>query len=160
MSQVRVLMVCSGNICRSPTAEGVLRHKVAEAGLEGRVSVDSAGTSDYHIGDPPDPRAIARGKLRGYDLSNLRARQIRPSDFEDFDLLLCMDRGHETKLTRMCPEGQEERIRMFLDFSAAADGRDEVPDPYFGGVEDYDLALDLIEPAIDGLIAAIKLDRL
>lgn len=160
MSQVRVLMVCTGNICRSPTAEGVLRHKLADAGLDGRVTVDSAGTSDYHIGDPPDPRAISQARLRGYELSDLRARPLRPSDFEDFDLLLCMDHGHRKRLTGMCPADQQARIRMFLEFSEAAEGREEVPDPYTGGIADYDFALDLIEPGIEGLIAALKRDYL
>ncbi len=159
VTEFRILMVCTGNICRSPTAEGVLRHKLADAGLEGQVIVDSAGTSDYHLGDPPDPRAIARAGLRGYDLTDLRARQITPEDFEVFDLILCMDHGHHTRLTRLCPEGQRGHIRMFLEFSAAEE-RDEVPDPYYGGAADYDFALDLIEPGVEGLIETLKRDKL
>ena len=160
MSDFSVLMVCTGNICRSPMAEGVLRHKLAEAGLDGRVSVDSAGTTDYHTGDPPDPRAIDRAGRRGYDVSDLRARQLRSDDFEAFDLILCMDQGHVTRLTRLCPEGRRERIRMFLEFSDPPADREDVPDPYYGDLADYDYALDLIEPGIDGLIAALKRDHL
>jgi protein-tyrosine phosphatase len=163
VSEFKVLIVCTGNICRSPTAEGVLRHKLRDAGLDGRVAVDSAGTIDFHAGDPPDPRAILQAGRRGYDLSGLRARQIRPADFESFDLILCMDRGHHSELARLCPvglrEGLRERLRLFLDFAPGL-GLEEVPDPYYGGLEDYDLALDLIEPGVAGLIEALERDFL
>jgi protein-tyrosine phosphatase len=164
VSEFKVLIVCTGNICRSPTAEGVLRHKLRDAGLDGRVAVDSAGTIDFHAGDPPDPRAILQAGRRGYDLSDLRARQIRPGDFESFDLILCMDRGHMDRghygeLARLCPVGLRERLRLFLDFAPGL-GLEEVPDPYYGGLEDYDLALDLIEPGVAGLIEVIERDFL
>ena len=159
MSEIKVLMVCTGNICRSPTADGVLRHKLAEAGLAGRVAVDSVGTMDYHVGDPPDSRAIERARLRGYDLTALRARQLSRADFEDFDLILCMDRGHLDRLGRLCPEHRRDRLRLFMDF--APDGLPaEVPDPYYGGLADYDYALDLIEPGVAGLIEALQRDYL
>ncbi len=159
MSQVKVLMVCTGNICRSPTAEGVLRHKLEEAGLGDRVLVDSAGTIDYHSGDPPDRRAVAQARLRGYDLSSQRARQLRLRDFEVFDLILCMDRGHLSQLRRGCPEARRDRLRLFLEFAPDL-GLSEVPDPYYGELADYDYALDLIEPAVAGLIEALRRDFL
>ncbi len=160
VSQIRVLFVCTGNICRSPTADGVLRQKLAEAGLDGRVTVDSAGTIGFHSGAPPDPRAIRQAGLRGYDLSGLRARQIRRRDFEDFDLILCMDGGHRREMLELCPKGREDRIRLFMDYTPVADHPNEVPDPYYGDLADYDHALDLIEPAVAGLIEALKRDHL
>ncbi len=159
MSQVKVLMVCTGNICRSPTAEGVLRHKLEEAGLGDRVLVDSAGTIDYHSGDPPDSRAVEQARRRGYDLSGQRARQLRHRDFEDFDLILCMDRGHLSQLRRNCPEARRDRLRLFLEFAPDL-GLSEVPDPYYGGLADYDYALDLIEPGVAGLIEVLWRDFL
>lgn len=160
MPQVSVLFLCTGNICRSPTAEGVLRHKLAAAGLDKAIAVDSAGTIDFHAGDPPDPRAIKRAALRGYDLVDLRARQIRPADFDDFDLILAMDEGHMTELSRMAPEGSRARLALFLEMSGSPASVREVPDPYYGGLDDYDHALDLIEPAVDGLIEVLKRDFL
>lgn len=156
MTDVRVLFVCTGNICRSPTAEGVLRHKLAEQGLADRVGVESAGLGDWHIGHPPDPRAIARAGLRGYDLTPLRARLFEPEDFHDFDLILAMDRGHLAAMERRRPAGARARLHLFLDFAPEAVPAREVPDPYYGGLADYDHALDLIEPGVDGLIAALK----
>ena len=158
-SVIKVLMVCTGNICRSPTADGVLRHKLAEAGLEGRVEVDSVGTMDYHAGDPPDARAIQQARLRGYDLSALRARRLRRADFEDFDLILCMDRGHLDTLGRLCPDDRRDRLRLFMDFAPEGSPA-EVPDPYYGELADYDYALDLIEPGVAGLIEALQRDYL
>ncbi len=160
MSEIKVLFVCTGNICRSPTAEGVLRHKLMEAGLDGRVSVDSAGMIDYHVGNPPDRRAMQRAARRGYDLKDLRARQIRHADFETFDLLLGMDRGHFRQLARLCPPQFADRVKLFLEYAAVAGLPAEVPDPYYGGQGDYDYALDLIEPGVEGLIAALERDFL
>ena len=160
MSEIKVLFVCTGNICRSPTAEGVLRHKLAEAGLDGRVGVDSAGTIDFHAGDPPDPRAIKQAAQRGYDISAQRARQLRQADFADFDLILCMDRVHERELGRLCPPQHADRVKLFLDYAAVAGLPAEVPDPYYGGIEDYDHALDLIEPGVAGVIGALERDLL
>jgi protein-tyrosine phosphatase len=157
MKKVKVLFVCTGNICRSPTAEGVLRKLVAEAGLAHRIEVDSAGTHGYHVGDPPDPRAIRSAALRGYDLSDLRARRVERGDFERFDLLISMDRGHHEWLLELCPDGQFHRLRLFQDFAEAPDLLD-VPDPYYGEVADYELALDMIEPGARGLLQALERD--
>lgn len=160
MSEVKVLFVCTGNICRSPTAEGVLRHKLTEAGLDRRITVDSAGTIGFHCGDPPDPRAIDRARRRGYDLSAQRARPVQRHDFEAFDLLLCMDRGHCRELLGWCPEDRADRIRLLMEFAPDTGHGLEVPDPYYGGLADYDHALDLIEPAVEGLIEVLKRDFL
>jgi len=156
MTDVDVLFVCTGNICRSPTAEGVLRHKLEQQGLGERVGVESAGLGDWHVGDPPDPRAIARASLRGYDLSPLRARQFMIQDYHDFDLILAMDRGHMAAMERNRPAVADARLHLFLDFAPETILSREVPDPYYGGLADYDHALDLIEPGVDGLIAALK----
>ncbi len=160
MSMIKVLFVCTGNICRSPTAEGVLRQKLIEAGLDRRVSVDSAGMIDYHAGNPPDRRAMQHAARRGYDLEDLRARQLRREDFESFDLLLGMDRGHFQQLARLCPPPLADRVKLFLEYAAVAGLPTEVPDPYYGGAADYDYALDLIEPGVEELIAALERDFL
>jgi len=157
MEKLKVLFVCTGNICRSPTAEGVLRKLVAEADLSDRIEVDSAGTEDYHVGDPPDPRAIRTAARRGYNLSDLRARRVEREDFERFDLLVSMDRGHHEWLLRLCPEGQFHRLRLFQDF-APEPGPLDVPDPYYGDLSDYELALDMIEPGARGLLEALRRD--
>ena len=157
---IKVLFVCTGNICRSPTAEGVLRQKLIEAGLDRRVSVDSAGMIDYHAGNPPDRRAMQHAARRGYDLDDLRARQLRREDFERFDLLLGMDRGHFQQLSRLCPPQLADKVKLFLAYAAVTGLPAEVPDPYYGGEADYDYALDLIEPGVEGLIAALRRDYL
>jgi protein-tyrosine phosphatase len=148
---VRVLMVCTGNICRSPTAEAVLRAKAQAAGLADRLHIESAGVAGYHVGEPPDRRSQAHARKRGYDLSCLRARKVRRSDFEAFDWLLAMDRGHLDELELMAPEGHSARLRLFLDFAPGHAGRD-VPDPYYGGPADFDRVLDLVEAASEGLL--------
>ena len=149
-----VLLVCTGNICRSPTADGVLRRLVSEAGLEGKVLVDSAGTHDYHVGEAPDARAQEHARRRGYDLSGLRARQIAEADFERFDLILAMDRGHLAILRRLAPPEHREKLRLFMDF---ADGWDaaEVPDPYYGGDAGFAQVLDMVEAGSRGVLAAL-----
>src|SRR5260221_7676183 len=123
-----ILLVCTGNICRSPTAEGVLRHLAEKEGIE--LNIASAGTGDWHVGHPPDERAQRHAKGRGYDLSALRARQVRASDFAEFDLILAMDRGHLRALERMAPPTERHKLRLF------AKGRD-VPDPYYGGAPGF-----------------------
>jgi protein-tyrosine phosphatase len=143
----RVLFVCTGNICRSPTAEGVLRHLAQDAGI--RVHVESAGTGDWHVGQPPDERAQHHAKGRGYDLSAQRARQVRRRDFEDFDLIVAMDRGHLAALERQCPREHRGKLRMLVE------GRD-VPDPYYGGADGFEDVLDLVEAACRGLLAAVR----
>lgn len=150
-----VLFVCTGNICRSPTAEGIMTAKLKQAGLAERVSCDSAGTHGFHVGDPPDRRAQRHAKDRGYDLSSLRARKVEAEDFERFDLLLAMDHGHRRLLERQAPTGTRSKIALFLDFARHLDARD-VPDPYYGESQDYDYALDLIEAGTDGLLQALR----
>lgn len=160
MSKTGVLFVCTGNICRSPTAEGVLRHRLAQVGLDRRVEVDSAGLADWHVGQPPDSRAMDRANARGYDIGAQRARAFAGRDFGHFDLILAMDQGHLSELARRRPPEARARIHLFLDYAGLAKRGPEVPDPYYGGLADYDLALDLIEPGVEGLIEALRRDFL
>ncbi len=143
----KVLFVCTGNICRSPTAEGVLRHLAAEMNIP--VEVQSAGTHDYHVGHPPDERALHHAKGRGYDLSAQRARQLRKRDFEQFDLIFAMDRGHLEILHDHCPPQHRKKLRMLLN------GHD-VPDPYYGGPEGFEQVLDMVEAACLGLLSELR----
>jgi len=151
----RVLFVCTGNICRSPTAEGVLRKLIADAGLIDLIGVDSAGTHDYHAGEAPDARSQAHALRRGYDLSRLRARRLRSEDFHTFDLILAMDREHHAMLTRLAPLSSRQKLRLMLEF-ARRPRRDGVPDPYYGGPDEFELVLDLIEDAAEGLLDHLK----
>ena len=160
MSKTGVLFVCTGNICRSPTAEGVLRHRLAQVGLDSHVAVDSAGLEGWHVGQPPDPRAMDRAGARGYDIGAQRAREFASRDFEHFDLILAMDQGHLSELARRRPPEARARVHLFLDYAGLAKQGPEVPDPYYGGLADYDLALDLIEPGVEGLIEALRRDFL
>lgn len=153
-TRVSILMVCLGNICRSPTAHAVLQKKLQEAGLAGKVYVDSAGTADYHTGKSPDERSRMKAATRGYDLSPLRARQVQVHDFAHFDLVLAMDHSNLANLLRICPAEYRDRVQLFLDHSDAPES--EVPDPYFGGEQGFDHVLDLIEQACEGLIEAIR----
>ncbi len=139
-------MVCTGNICRSPTAEGVLVAKAAQRGL--RLRVDSAGTHDYHVGEAPDARAIKHAKRRGYDLSAQRARQVRASDFHQFDYILAMDRGHLRQLESAAPADAKARLCLFLACSEIYKERD-LPDPYYGGDAGFENVLDMVEEACD-----------
>ena len=152
---VRVLMVCMGNICRSPTAQGVLQKAVADAGLGARITVDSAGTSDYHVGAPPDARAQAHAAARGIDLSSQRARQLSARDFDDFDLVLVMDAANERAARSLCPAAQRHKLMRLTDF-CLRQRADEVPDPYFGGGAGFERVLDLVEDACDGLLRALS----
>lgn len=152
---VRVLFVCMGNICRSPTAEGVFRALVEAAGMDGRIQIDSAGTHDYHIGNPPDARAQAAAARRGYDLSKLRARQVEQGDFAAFDYLLAMDEHNRSLLLQQCPSEQRRKVRLLLEF-AAGNVPKEVPDPYYGGAQGFEQVLDLVENAAQGLLQDIK----
>jgi protein-tyrosine phosphatase len=156
---VRVLFICMGNICRSPTAEGVFKRYVREAGLEHAIWSDSAGTHDYHIGEPPDRRAREAARRRGYDLEDLRARRVAIVDFADFDLLLAMDQQNVQMLERLCPEEHRHKLRLFLDFGRQPHVR-EVPDPYYGGVRGFETVLDLIEDAAQGLLRHIQTELL
>jgi protein-tyrosine phosphatase len=154
MKKIAVLFVCMGNICRSPTAEGVFRERARAAGLAERLFVDSAGTHDYHVGSPPDARARGAARGRGYDLSDLRGRQVERGDFETFDYVLAMDGENLGNLLRICPDGLSHKVRLFLSFSQRYHGQ-EVPDPYYGGPDGFERVLDMIEDAADGLIAEI-----
>lgn len=154
-AKVQVLFVCTGNICRSPTAEGVLRHLIKTENLEPHVLVDSAGTHDYHVGEQPDQRSVHAAAKRGYDLTDLRARQLVVSDFVEFDYLLAMDRGNWSILDRAAPEEHGEKISMFLDFSRKYAGH-EVPDPYGGGGQAFEFVLDMVEDGAAGLLSDIK----
>jgi protein-tyrosine phosphatase len=152
---LRVLMVCSGNICRSPTAEGVLRAKLGAAGLGERIEVGSAGTQGLHAGEPPDPRAITEARARGYDLSALRARRVVGEDFVRFDLILAMDEGHERWLQRTAPAQARARIERLMEHARRHRDQPVVPDPYYGSERDFEHMLDLIEDACEGLLAAL-----
>jgi low molecular weight protein-tyrosine phosphatase len=150
-----VLFICTGNICRSPTAEGVFRKMVADAGLAHAIRVDSAGTHAYHVGEPPDTRSQAFARARGYDLSGIRARRIDTGDFGAFDLILAMDRDHHEILVRMAPPAARARVGLMLTYARSAKTLD-VPDPYYGGPEGFELVLDLIEEAATGLLASLQ----
>ena len=143
-----------GNICRSPTAEGVFRKRVAETATDLRLRIDSAGTHDYHVGDPPDRRAIAAAARRGIDITGLRARLVEDEDFERFDLILAMDRLNQATLLERSPAQYHPRIRLFLEFASTADLLD-VPDPYYGGALGFEQVLDLAEDAAEGLLAEL-----
>jgi protein-tyrosine phosphatase len=145
--KTRVLFVCTGNICRSPTAEVVLRQLAEQVGMD--VHVESAGTGDWHIGLPPDERAQHHARGRGYDMSAQRARQVRASDFESFDLIVAMDRGHLSMLQRQCPPRHQAKLRMLVN------GRD-VPDPYHGGPEGFERVLDMVEAGCLAILHEIK----
>lgn len=151
-----MLFVCTGNICRSPTAEGVLRKLVADAGLADLVVIDSAGTHGYHVGEAPDARSQAHARRRGYDLSRLRARRFSGEDFHAFDLILAMDREHHAMLARLAPPSTGQKLRMMLEFARRPGGGNEVPDPYYGGPDGFELVLDLIEDAAEGLLDHLK----
>lgn len=148
---IRVLFICTGNICRSPTAEAVFRKMVAASPLAGKVDIDSAGTGNSHVGMPPDPRAFELGKRRGYDLSGLRARQVTPSDFERFDYIIAMDGMHVRLLKGTCPTRLAHKIELLLDYGGEED-ESEVPDPYYGNAQDFELSLALIEEGCRGLL--------
>lgn len=151
---MNVLFVCLGNICRSPTAEGVFRTLVAREAPQLIVHADSAGTGNYHIGEPPDRRTLQAALRRGYDLSALRARQVGPEDFARFDLLLAMDERNLADLRARAPCDGAGRARLFLEFAPGA-GRLDVPDPYYGTARDFDLVVDLVERGARGLIRAL-----
>jgi protein-tyrosine phosphatase len=147
----RILFVCMGNICRSPTAEGVFRKLVRERAPHLQVEIDSAGTHAYHVGEPPDRRAIAAAERRGIDLSGLRARKVDEADFGRFDLLVAMDQLNREVLLDRSPDEYRERIRLMLEFAPSTD-IDDVPDPYYGGPVGFEHVLDLVEEASKGLL--------
>jgi protein-tyrosine phosphatase len=151
-----VLFVCLGNICRSPTAEGVFRAAVAQAGLGGRIRAASAGLGDWHVGSPPDRRAVQAARRRGYDLATLRGRQVEAVDFTRFGWILAMDDANLRALTEMKPSNFGGHLGLLLDFAPALGVR-EVPDPYFGGPDGFDRVLDLVEVSTAGLLARLRL---
>jgi protein-tyrosine phosphatase len=144
-----------GNICRSPTAEGVLRKLVTEAGLEQQIEIDSAGTHAYHVGAPPDARAQEAAKRRGIDISGLRGRRASSADFDRFDYVLVMDNENYEDLLEVCPKHHEQKIQLFLEYAPQRPER-EVPDPYFGGSAGFDRVLDMIEEAAQGLLDHVR----
>jgi protein-tyrosine phosphatase len=152
---MKILFVCLGNICRSPTAEIVFRQIVAREAPDLRVEIDSAGTAAYHVGSPPDSRTRQAALRRGYDMSALRARVVEPHDFGRFDLILAMDRQNFDALRRGAPAGAHDRIRLFLEFAPDA-GETEVPDPYYGGPNGFEEVLDLVEAAARGLLQHVR----
>jgi protein-tyrosine phosphatase len=147
----RMLFVCLGNICRSPTAEGVFRARAAEQGVP--VSLDSAGTGGWHVGNPPDRRAVAEAAARGIDITGLRARQATPADFDRFDLILAMDRSNAANIERVRPTGSITPVRLFLEY-AAIPGRTDVPDPYYE--DNFADVFDLLDAASRGLLARLR----
>lgn len=150
----RILFVCMGNICRSPSAEGVFRHILSEQPQNIEVHVDSAGTHAYHVGEPPDPRAQSAALRRGVDLSSIRARKVNANDFESFDLILAMDQLNLVTLLEMCPQEHARKVALFLDYHEEQEHKD-VPDPYYGGGTGFEHVLDLVEAASHGLLAEL-----
>jgi len=152
---MQILFVCLGNICRSPTVEGVARALAQREAAHLGLQFDSAGTADYHIGHPPDPRSIKAARARGYDLSGLRARQISAGDFRRFDLLLAMDEDNLAGMRRLAPRGLADRAQLFLEY-ASHTGYRSVPDPYYGEADGFDTVLDLAEHGVRGLFRSLE----
>ncbi len=152
-----VLFVCMGNICRSPTAEGVFRHFVEESGLSDQIEIDSAGTHAYHTGEPADRRATTAAERRGYSLTQIRARRVVTKDFEQFDYIIAMDKDNADRLVEQADAEHHDKIRLFLEFGTAQE--DEVPDPYYGGAAGFERVLDLVEDASRGLLETLQKSR-
>ncbi|GGG56239.1 phosphotyrosine protein phosphatase [Pseudohongiella nitratireducens] len=153
----KVLMVCLGNICRSPTAHGIMETLIEKEGLSADIIVDSAGTGDWHIGKAPDPRTQQAAKRRGYDLSHLRARQVTVADLDDYDWVIAMDRQNRQNLLNMASDANRDRITLLLEHAGQIDA--EVPDPYYGGEQGFEQVLDMVETACAALLERIKLQR-
>ena len=155
-SKTRVLFVCMGNICRSPTAEGVFRYYAEQAGLADRLEVDSAGTHAYHVGEPADRRARAAAERRGMSLDGIRARRVCAQDYERFDYIIAMDKDNLAHLRDEAPDGHDVRLHLFLEFAPGLET--EVPDPYYGGAAGFERVLDLVEDASRGLLETLSRD--
>lgn len=153
--KTKVLFICMGNICRSPTAHGVFRALVEKEGLHHAIDMDSAGTHAYHVGNSPDKRAQATARSRGIDLSDLLARRVAAEDFDAFDYVLAMDQDNYMALCEICPDRHVDKIHMFMDFAPHMRTR-EVPDPYYGGPAGFDRVFDLVEAASEGLLEEIR----
>lgn len=152
---MRILFVCTGNICRSPTAEGVLKQKL-QARAMGHVQVDSAGTHGYHVGEAPDSRARDKAAGRGYDLTDQTARRISRDDFERFDWIVAMDRGHLRQLQRLCPPQYQDRLHLFRDFIGGRHAGQDIPDPYYGALDGFEEVLDLVELGCDAMLDRLE----
>lgn len=153
----RVLFVCLGNICRSPTAEGVFQQAVVRAGLDGRVTIDSCGVGDWHVGKAPDPRSQAAARQRGIEIGHLRARQLKASDFHEFDYVLGMDRENLAAMRALQPANSQAQVGLLLDYAGLP--QSDVPDPYYGGDDGFEQVLDLIERASQGLLDELQRER-
>lgn len=154
-TKISVLFVCMGNICRSPTAEGVFRYHVEGAGLAEHIDIDSAGTHAYHVGEPADRRARAAAERRGMSLDGIRARRVKSDDFERFDHILAMDEDNLARLADEAPAEHRHKLRLFLEF--AKNGEREVPDPYYGGAAGFERVLDLVDEASRGLLETLSI---
>ena len=155
MNKIKVLFICMGNICRSPLAHGLFEHRVEKTGLADRITIDSAGTHAYHVGNLPDPRSQQTAQSHGIDLSSQRARQVVVSDFEHFDYVLAMDKDNYSLLSAQCPDEHQYKLKLFLEFASQLD-ETEVPDPYYGGDSGFEQVYQLIDVAADGLMADIE----
>jgi protein-tyrosine phosphatase len=155
MKKIHILFVCMGNICRSPLAHGLFEHRVERAGLAERITIDSAGTHAYHVGNPPDPRSQKTALGHGFDLSAQRARKVASSDFEKFDYLLAMDNDNYALLSVECPDEYRHKLKLMLEFAPQL-AETEVPDPYYGGASGFEQVYQLLDAAADGLMADIK----
>jgi len=158
-NKISVLFVCMGNICRSPAAEGAFRHLVQQQKLDKQIKTDSAGTHAYHIGERPDGRAQQTALSRGLDISDLKARKVKPADFKKFHYVIAMDQNNYELLAEIAPQGLEDRLRLFLDFAPELK-ETEVPDPYYGGVKGFEYVFDLVEEASLGLLDDIRKEYL
>lgn len=155
MRKIKVLFVCMGNICRSPLAHGLFEHRVAKAGLAEKITIDSAGTHAYHVGNAPDPRSQETALSHGFDLSKQRARKVDSTDFEKFDYVLAMDNDNHALLSAQCPDEYRHKLKLMLEFAPQL-AETEVPDPYYGGASGFERVYQLIDAAADGLMADIQ----